>query len=287
MKELTADELRQWKRIVVDVLRELHDICHRNGFTYYAVGGTAIGAVRHKGMIPWDDDIDVAMPRPDFDRFVEYCRTHDLGNYELVTPYGNDDYNLSFPKFCNRNTTLVERWDTPCVIGLFVDVFPLDATSDDRDEVQRLVRRYIKLRNRLEAITTHNTFSEYMALLKTRKEWGRFVVKTVGFFFRKRMRTALLRQMNGIFRKYEYGTTGSVINYGGAYGMKELFDKKILEGKAVNLPFEDVTIDMMPGYDAYLHGVYGDYMQLPPEEKRIAHHLKAFFDFSARVNPFA
>lgn len=287
MKELTQEELKEWKRIIVDVLRELHDICHRNGFTYYAVGGTAIGAVRHKGMIPWDDDIDVAMPRPDFDRFVEYCRTHDLGSYELVTPYTNPGYNLSFPKFCNRNTTLVERWDTPCVIGLFVDIFPLDAASDDKQEVQKTVHRYIKLRNRLEAITTRNTFTQYMALLKDRKEWGRFVIKTMGFFFRSSMRKSLLRRMDGIFRKYEYGTTGSVINYGGAYGMRELFDKKILEGEAVNLPFEDITIDMMPGYDAYLRGVYGDYMQLPPEDKRVAHHLKAFFDFSARVNPFA
>lgn len=287
MKELTTNELRDWKRIITDVLRELHDICHKNGFTYYAVGGTAIGAVRHKGIIPWDDDIDIAMPRPDYERFMEYCRTNDLGDYELVTPYNNDDYNLSFPKFCNRRTTLVERWDTPCVIGLFVDVFPLDSTSDDKAETQRLVGRYTKLRNRFEAVNTHNTFREYMALLLDRKEWGRFVVKTLAFFFRKRMRKSLLKKMENIFHKYEYGSTNSVINYGGAYGMRELFDKKILKGEVVNLPFEDITIDMMPGYDTYLRGVYGDYMQLPPEDKRVGHHLKAFYDFTARVNPYA
>ena len=85
MKELSTEEFAEWKRIITDVLREFHDLCHRHGLTYYAVGGTAIGAVRHKGIIPWDDDIDVAMPRPDYDRFVEICRTENLGGYELVS----------------------------------------------------------------------------------------------------------------------------------------------------------------------------------------------------------
>lgn len=285
MKELTTEELAEWKRIITDVLREFHDLCHRQGFTYYAVGGTAIGAVRHKGIIPWDDDIDVAMPRPDFDRFVEYCRTHDLGRYELVVPETTDNYNLNFPKFCNRETTLVERWDTPCVIGLFIDVFPLDSAPDDIGEAEQSVRRFIKMRNRLEAISTRNTFGEYLSLLLQPKEWGRFAVKTLGFFCRGRLRRMLLSSMDSLCRHYAYGSTGNVINYSGAYGIRELFNKKILEGEVVNLPFEDITIDMMPGYDDYLRGVYGDYMQLPPEDKRIPHHQKAFFDLTARVSP--
>ena len=287
MKELTPQEFAEWKRIITDVLHGFHDLCHRNNLTYYGIGGTAIGAVRHKGIIPWDDDIDVGMPRPDFDRFIEICRTSDLGKYELVTAETHEGYNLSFPKFCNKDTTLVERADTPCVIGLFIDVFPLDSTSDDKREVEMLVKRYIKLRNRLEAICTHNTFPEYISLLKDPHEWGRFVVKTFGYFFRSRMRRYFLRKMDAIFRKYPYGTTQNVINYGGAYGIRELFSMDILKGKAVNVPFEDVSIDLMPGYDRYLRGVYGDYMQLPPEEKRIAHHLKAFYDLHKRVNnPF-
>lgn len=283
MKELTTEELKEWKRIITDVLREFHEICHRNGLTYYAVGGTAIGAVRHKGIIPWDDDIDVAMPRPDFDRFVQICRTHDLGGYELVDASNTRGYNLSFPKFCNRNTTLVERWDTPCVIGLFIDIFPLDGAPEDINETKVLVERIRKLRNRYEAISTRNTFTEYLSLLRDKKEWGRFVVKTLGFFFRKQMSRHFLKKIDEISRSVAYGSTSKVINYGGAYGIRELFDKKILKGKTVGLPFENIVIDMMPDYDAYLRGVYGDYMQLPPEDKRIPHHLKAFYDMKARV----
>lgn len=283
MKELTQEELIQWKRVITDVLREFHEICHKHGLTYYAVGGTAIGAVRHKGIIPWDDDIDVAMPRPDFDKFVDLCRASDLGGYELVDASNTQGYNLSFPKFCNKNTTLVERWDTPCVIGLFIDIFPLDGAPEDTEVTKVLVEKYRKLRNRYEAISTHNTFGEYIALLTKPKEWGRFVVKTLGFFFRKQMGKRFLSQMEAISRTVPFGETSKVINYGGAYGIREMFNISLLKGETVTLPFENIEIDMMPEYDTYLRGVYGDYMQLPPEDKRIPHHLKAFYDLKARV----
>lgn len=283
MKELTKDEFIEWKRIITDVLREFHEICHRNGLTYYAVGGTAIGAVRHKGIIPWDDDIDVAMPRPDYDRFMEICRNQDLGNYELVSSENRDDYNLSFPKLCNKNTTLVERWDTPCVIGLFIDIFPLDGASDDREEMQRMVEKYRKMKNKVEAISTHNTFGEYMSLLLTPKEWGRFVTKTIGFFFRKRYKKMLLNRMDKLSRTYPFETSPNVINYAGAYGIRELFKKESLKGEVYSVPFEDIVIDMMPDVETHLRGIYGDYMQLPPEDKRIPHHLKAFYDLEKRV----
>ena len=172
--ELTGQELTQWKGIITDVLGAFHDICEKYGLTYYAIGGTAIGAVRHQGIIPWDDDIDVGMPRPDFERFMEICRSTDFGDYELVSDETHEAYNLPFPKFCKKNTTLMERADVPCVIGLYIDVFALDATSDDRAEVEVLMHRYKKLQNRHEAICTHSTFAEYIMLLTKPHEWGRF-----------------------------------------------------------------------------------------------------------------
>ena len=125
-------------------------------------------------------------------------------------------------------------------------------------------------------------------LLTKPHEWGRFCYKTLGFLFRQYMRRSLLRKMRAICLKYPYGSTHHLINYGGAYAMRELFDSRVLDGKPVDMPFENIAIRMMPGYDEYLRGVYGDYMQLPPEEKRVAHHVKAFFDMHQRVeNPFA
>ena len=107
MKELTAEELKEWKRIITDVLREFHDICQKNGFRYFACGGTAIGTVRHKGIIPWDDDIDVSMPRPDYDRFINYCMSHDLGDYEMAGPHITENYPIPFIKLCSKKKHLI------------------------------------------------------------------------------------------------------------------------------------------------------------------------------------
>lgn len=284
MKELTAEELVEWKRIITDVLREFHDICKENGLRYFACGGTAIGAVRHHGIIPWDDDIDVSMPRPDYDRLVEVCSKRDMGNYGLITPYNTQDYPLPFMKLANKNTTLIEEEDTPCIIGVYIDIFPLDGTSDDTEEAGRLKKRYNRLWNKLEAISTHNTFVEYISLLKKPHEWGRFVVKTIGYFFRNRTRAWLLRKLNDISFKHSFKTAKNVIVYSGSYGTREIMPKSFCEGNDLQMPFEDITVMMPSGYDEYLTRIYGNYMQLPPKEKQVSHHLHAVVDLTKRLD---
>ena len=175
---------KEWNAAILDILKTFISICHTHNLRYYCCAGTAIGAVRHHGMIPWDDDIDVIMPRPDYDRFLEIARHEDFGNYEVVTPYNNERYPLYFSKLVNKNTTLIEEKERPCIIGLFVDIFPLDATADDVEQAKALQRKYVKHINCLNAISTRNTFGEYLTLLTHRKTWGRFVVKTAAFFFR-------------------------------------------------------------------------------------------------------
>ena len=126
----------RWNTTILGILRELISICERHGLHYYCCAGTAIGAVRHHGIIPWDDDIDVIMPRPDYDRLLEIAQQEDFGQYELITPYNNPAYPLYFAKLSDRTTTLVEERERPCVIGLFVDIFPLDATASDIAEAR-------------------------------------------------------------------------------------------------------------------------------------------------------
>ena len=125
------DIKKEWNAKILDILKALTRICEDHGLTFYCCAGTAIGAVRHHGIIPWDDDIDVIMPRPDYDRLLEIAKKEDFGKYELVTPYDNEAYPLYFSKLSDKTTTLVEERERPCVIGLFVDIFPLDATDDE------------------------------------------------------------------------------------------------------------------------------------------------------------
>ena len=279
---VTPEQQPRWNAIILDVLRFFNDVCKAHGLTYFCCGGTAIGAIRHGGFIPWDDDIDVFMPRPHYDRFVQLASEAHWDDYELVTPYNKADYPLFFAKLCNRHTTLVEEADTPCVVGLYIDIFPIDGAPDDVVAAQAMEARFRKTKNKLEAISTHNTFAEYMRLLTMPREWGRFVRKTIGFFFRQSYRRRLLRQLAAISYQYDYDSSTVVAVYCGSYGPKEVFPKQWLSG-TVPFSFEGLTVDLPTGYDEYLRQYYGDYMQLPPEEKRVAHHQKAYFNLQRRL----
>ena len=257
------------------------EICERHGLTFYCCAGTAIGAVRHSGIIPWDDDIDVIMPRPDYDRLLEIAKTEDFGKYELITPYNDSSYPLYFSKLSDRTTTLVEDRQIPCVIGLFVDIFPLDATDDDVEKAKILKARYTKIINRLNAVSTHNTFGEYIALLADPKEWGRFAIKTAAYFFRSAIRRHLIRQMDRLSHLYDYDKARNVQVYTGSYGFKEVFPKAWL-GKGRMFKFEDIEVPLPEEYDKYLRHFFGDYMQLPPVEQRVEKHHRAYLNMDRK-----
>lgn len=271
----------RWNATILDILKAFMEICERHGLTFYCCAGTAIGAVRHSGIIPWDDDIDVIMPRPDYDRLLEIAKTEDFGKYELITPYNDSSYPLYFSKLSDRTTTLVEDRQIPCVIGLFVDIFPLDATDDDVEKAKILKARYTKIINRLNAVSTHNTFGEYIALLADPKEWGRFAIKTAAYFFRSAIRRHLIRQMDRLSHLYDYDKARNVQVYTGSYGFKEVFPKAWL-GKGRMFKFEDIEVPLPEEYDKYLRHFFGDYMQLPPVEQRVEKHHRAYLNMDRK-----
>lgn len=281
MRELTPDIKPQWKAIVTDVLREFIKICEENHLTYFCAGGTVLGAVRHQGMIPWDDDIDVNMPRPDYDRFLKICETRDMGDYEVVTPYNNKNYPLLFSKMCSRKTTLIEEVEVPCVIGLYIDIFPLDGTADDVEGAYQLMRRFHKLKNRVVAISAHVSFRNYIRLLLTPHEWGRFVYKTIGFFFRQSYRAHLLKKLDAISYRYNYDKANNVILYSGGYWRRDIYPKEWFQAQT-ELLYEGMNIKVPAQYHDYLSQLYGDYMQLPPVEEQCIRHPKAYFNLSER-----
>lgn len=281
MQTVTPEQQVRWNAIIIETLGVFIEICKANGLRYFCVGGTAIGAVRHKGMIPWDDDIDVCMPRPDYERLIGLFREEDYPGYELVAPYDRTDYPLPSLKFCNKNTTLVEDSVIPCVTGLYIDILPVDGTSDDREEALRLFHRYHKIKNRLNAISRRYSFAGYLKLLGDRKEWGQFVYKTIGFCCRKTYRRYLIRRLRDISFKFPFDEATNVLVYSGSYGEREVYPKAWIR-EVVELPFEGLQVALPKEYDAYLYNIFGDYMQLPPEEKRVAKHQKAYFNMEKR-----
>lgn len=280
--ELTPEQRTQWKAIITGCLQQFITLCEEHRLTYYCVGGTAIGAVRHQGLIPWDDDIDVAMPRPDYDRFLELCKRQDLGDYELATPE-RKGYPCHFAKLCDRRTTLIEKRDVPCVYGLYIDIFPIDGTAPDMAEAKRLLRKYKQWNNKLDAALTRHTLRQYLVLALKPKEWGRMAVQTAAVIIgRERVRRYIIHRLDSMARLYDYTTATLVANYDGAYREREIFPKAWTD-TLCDKPFEHLTVKLPGNYDAYLKNIYTDYMQLPPEEQRVCHHLHDYLDLNKRV----
>ena len=281
MQEVTKELQPRWNAVIIDVLSVFIRICEAQGLRYFCAGGTAIGAVRHQGMIPWDDDIDVFMPRPDYDRFLRLAAQSMPEGYEVLSPYATKDYPMYFAKMCNARTTLLENERIPCVFGLYIDIFPLDGACDDVETCYREKRRFKRLMNKLEAVSTHNSFGEYVGLLTKRREWGRFAVKTVAFCCRSWLRRWLLKQMDSIAYGHDYALSSRVVTYSGAYQRQEIYPKAWLETPQM-FAFEGLMVNLPHDYDAYLRHFFGDYMTLPPVEQRASHHQKVFFDLDKR-----
>ena len=283
MQEVTKELQPRWNAVIIDVLSAFIRICEAQGLRYFCAGGTAIGAVRHQGMIPWDDDIDVFMPRPDYDRFLRLATQSMPEGYEVLSPYATKDYPMYFAKMCNARTTLLENERIPCVFGLYIDIFPLDGACDDVETCYREKRRFKRLMNKLEAVSTHNSFGEYVGLLTKRREWGRFAVKTVAFCCRSWLRRWLLKQMDSIAYGHDYALSSRVVTYSGAYQRQEIYPKAWLETPQM-FAFEGLMVNLPHDYDAYLRHFFGDYMTLPPVEQRASHHQKVFFDLDKRLD---
>ena len=283
MQEVTKELQPRWNAVIIDVLSAFIRICEAQGLRYFCAGGTAIGAVRHQGMIPWDDDIDVFMPRPDYDRFLRLAAHSMPEGYEVLSPYATKDYPMYFAKMCNARTTLLENERIPCVFGLYIDIFPLDGACDDVETCYREKRRFKRLMNKLEAVSTHNSFGEYVGLLTKRREWGRFAVKTVAFCCRSWLRRWLLKQMDSIAYGHDYVLSSRVVTYSGAYQRQEIYPKAWLETPQM-FAFEGLMVNLPHDYDAYLRHFFGDYMTLPPVEQRASHHQKVFFDLDKRLD---
>lgn len=281
--ELTEEQHIKWKDTIMGCLKEFIRICTENNLTYFCIGGTAIGALRHNGLIPWDDDIDVGMPRPDYDRFINICKGSDLGNYELATPELKG-YPCHFAKLCDRRTTIIERKGVPCIYGLFLDIFPIDGTAPTKEEAVKLMLKYRRWGNKLDAVLTRPSLTEYLTLALKPREWGRMAVLTAGIIAgRERIRRLIIKKLDRLATTYSYGSTPFAVNYAGRYLDREIFPVA-WSAEQCEHQFEDSTVKLPYNCDAYLTNVYGDYMKLPPVEKRVYWHDHAFVDINRRVS---
>lgn len=264
MRTVDNDELRT---IQLGILKHVHNFCDEKKIKYFMCGGTLLGAVRHKGFIPWDDDIDIMMLRTDYERFLEEYPNHQT-EYKLYSIRNYKKYPHTYAKVSDERTCLIEEMHGAISIGVNIDVFPIDDLPDDKKKISRIVNRNISLINML--------LSKQLIWRKERSLWKNIIIILGRICLSPISCKTLINQIERNAISY-HGVNGSkCADLVAGYGEKEIQDRSNL-AQAILIPFESEKFYGPIGYDNYLKGLYGDYMQLPPVEKRISTHTSHAF----------
>ncbi|MBQ7230958.1 MAG: LicD family protein [Oscillospiraceae bacterium] len=258
--------LQELKRVELDILARFIQVCQQLDLRYYILQGTLLGAVRHQGFIPWDDDIDVGMPRADYEIFLREGQKL-LGEPYFVQTFLTDPpFTANFAKIRNSNTTFVETSLRGRVMnhGVYMDIFPLDFYPDDPRTEKNLRRKNWFLNGR---ITATFYFSEKLPL-KSR-------VKHIACTILHPSVEKALQARDALFRSVTAGSR--IANHCSPWRSREIVPAEWY-GEGCELEFEGLKVRAPKEYDKWLTQVYGDYMQLPPPEKRKGHHYYDVID---------
>lgn len=261
-----------YKKKLVEALKAFDKFCTANELNYFACSGTALGAVRHKGFIPWDDDIDIYMLRKDYNRLITLREKLNDTKYK-ITELGDEGYIYPFAKFYDTQTTLVEQKNFPtCCIGVYIDIFALDEVDGNIEKLAQKKEEYERLFENFQL--TYCSPSLYLVLSNIYHFNFRYLWKLIKLHYCSLKRKKEVRKQfieyEKLWQTEEGG--GKLYFHHAIYKIeKEIFEKKWFDSY-LYLPFEDYKIRMNIEYDKYLSRLFGDYMTPPPVEKRQPHH---------------
>lgn len=265
MKELDFKEVQQ---TALSILRFIHDICEKEGIRYFIAYGTLIGAIRHHGFIPWDDDLDIMMPRPDFERFLDYFKTHNTEPYKLMNLNTNPDYPYFNTRICDTNTILETTVEDSYGMGVFVDVCAMDGIGQSYSDAIRMMSKSKRLCSSM-FLATRNKFHFGLT-----KGWGKKLLKFPAYIVTHFLgKSFFVKCMNKLLKKCDYDSSEFVgcLVWSTYAPSKEVFPKSWIE-EIQKGRFEDSEYNIPKHYDEMLRTIYGDYMILPPEKERVYHH---------------
>lgn len=259
------------KRKLLSLLDKFVEVCEQYGLQYYLAGGSVLGAVRHNGFIPWDDDIDVHMPRVDYEKIQELPDSVWGEGFRLATWRKTKNYTYDFPKLELTNTTVIERLHPDYVGGVFLDIFPLDGLPDDQVQVAQFEKQLIKIENRYVECTIKND-NECHSI------WELIALRIKRSCYNSR---SWMQKWDDLAMSFGYDQEKVCHSHSYFYYHGGLPSKWF--GKGTLMEFEGKKYLVPTDYDAYLTHLFKNYMQLPPVESRVGHNFM-FVDYDKRIS---
>lgn len=257
-------DIKEIQKIALDILVYVDNICRENNIKYSLAGGTLIGAIRHKGFIPWDDDIDIIMPREDYERFIELMDKSNNKKYKALH-FGKSFPNYFYPfcKVCDTDTKLFEgNYINNNELGVFIDVFPIDGIPNEHEKILKKAKN---IRSNLSFSCEKKYTKSKKGIIRSFLKFGKYcLVKLFGWKY-------WYKRFDKVSNKYNFNDYELSMPYSGCYGERDVFPKKYFD-ELIEVSFEKHNFMCFKDYDKYLTHVYGDYMTPPPKEKQITHH---------------
>ena len=265
-------DARAAQLLTLDLLKEFIRLCEENGLRYYMIGGSLIGVLRHRGFIPWDDDVDIGMPRRDYDRFLEIVSAQEDFGYGVCTWHNDPAWHFAFCQFVDLQTEIeIGLAEQTRRAHLWVDVFPLDGLPAQRGKRKRHVNRIMRYRYLIQLANIATQVD-----IHRKRPWYESAILHIckALPMRRLIKTdKTLLKLEKTLRRYDFDTSLYAGNLLGRYRKREIVPKEYF-GEPQKAPFEDIFVNIPQESDKLQTALYGNYMELPPEDQREGHYVK-------------